>query len=675
MKLRVGPARVAPWQLRVLALSAVLLVPSVVLAADLMAHWKFEEGSGRTVTDSSGNGNTGSFTPNSSSSPRWAAGGIGLALDFDGVADTITVPNSPTLQLPTFTIGLWLKVDKPAIVGLDLARYRQATILRRGWAVGAVNYSLTVNRVTGQFGAYSSFNGANKDIAADGNLFDDQWHHVAYSYDGSTQRIYVDGALRQSVTLGLPVAASPQQLDINLGYPGFGLDAHMDDVRIYRGALTDSEVAQLADSPKPSFAPPAYPPRPPDPVVSLSTRFSKGSRVKTRYLVHVRDTPSTDGNKIGASLPQGVGGKVVAGPVPDRGGGRYSAVQWWQVNFSFGPTGWVPDDLLIDKADPIPIPHAAGQPPLPGLAQWEQNMLEFGQYHCRQAFIAKQGIWDGGSVWFYDGQRAFYRIADYTGVSLFNACAKQIGDLYQKSVFDHNGVDYAYRTFTRGLRMDYERTGDLRAKEAVFYLAKNAVGAADTQSYQGPARLRENSYLLEHLLDSEAVGWPGRPSKVRQTVENSLSTIQQLFVERNYKVKTFMTGLQAESLIQYFEKSGDPRILPALKTAADGLWAHGWVESAGGFPYCTEAPAAGDQDCNPKVHPGLNMLIAHLYGWLYRQTGDVGYREKGDKIFKHGVEGAAKGNPYLPYGKQFTQNYRLSFDYITYRNGGTGGSR
>jgi hypothetical protein len=54
------------------------------------------------------------------------------------------------------------------------------------------------------------------------------------------------------------------------------------------------------------------------------------------------------------------------------------------------------------------------------------------------------------------------------------------------------------------------------------------------------------------------------------------------------------------------------------------------------------------------------MLIAHLYGWLYQQTGDVGYREKGDKIFKHGVEGAAKANPYLPYSKQFTQNYRLS---------------
>jgi len=94
---------------------------------------------------------------------------------------------------------------------------------------------------------------------------------------------------------------------------------------------------------------------------------------------------------------------------------------------------------------------------------------------------------------------------------------------------------------------------------------------------------------------------------------------------------------------------------------------------ASGFRYCTETPAAGDKDCNANGHPGLNMLIAHLCGWLYRQTGDGGYRDKGDEIFKRGVDGAAKRDPYLPYGKQFTQNYRLSFDYVKYRNGGTGG--
>lgn len=177
-------------------------------------------------------------------------------------------------------------------------------------------------------------------------------------------------------------------------------------------------------------------------------------------------------------------------------------------------------------------------------------------------------------------------------------------NLYQQYVFARNGVDYLYRTFTSGFGMDYERTQDSRAKEAVFYLAKNAIGAAaDPKFLRGPERVRENSYLLEHLLDSEAVGWRGRPEKVSQIVENSLGILKQLFVERNYPVKTFMAGLQAESLIQYFEKTGDPRILPALKTAADALWELGWVESSGGFQYCTKGPTPKNSDCHTGVHP------------------------------------------------------------------------
>jgi hypothetical protein len=250
MNLRGASGVVTHQQLKVLVLLAGLLLPRWVLAADLVGQWEFEEGSGRAVVDSSGHENTGSFTANSSSVPRWAAGGIGVALNFDGVADMITVADSPSLQLPSFTIALWLKVDKPAIAGLDLARHRQATILRRGWAVAAVNYYLTLDRVTGQFGAYSSFNGANKGITADGNLLDDQWHHVVYSYDGSTQRVYVDGLPRGSVTVGLPVTTGPYQLEINLPYPGFGLDAHLDDVRIYRGALTD-RVLRLRPADRP----------------------------------------------------------------------------------------------------------------------------------------------------------------------------------------------------------------------------------------------------------------------------------------------------------------------------------------------------------------------------------------------------------------------------------------
>ena len=47
---------------------------------------------------------------------------------------------------------------------------------------------------------------------------------------------------------------------------------------------------------------------------------------------------------------------------------------------------------------------------------------------------------------------------------------------------------------------------------------------------------------------------------------------------------------------------------------------------------------------------------------VYLQTGDTVYRDRGDKAFAGGVRGAWLGG-----GKPFSQNYRWSFDYVTWR--------
>jgi hypothetical protein len=67
--------------------------------------------------------------------------------------------------------------------------------------------------------------------------------------------------------------------------------------------------------------------------------------------------------------------------------------------------------------------------------------------------------------------------------------------------------------------------------------------------------------------------------------------------------------------------------------------------------------------------PDLNLLIAPTYGWVFRQSGDATYRQRGDQIFAGGVKRA-----YLGGGKQFDQNYRTSFDYVKWRSGGPAGA-
>jgi hypothetical protein len=79
-----------------------------------------------------------------------------------------------------------------------------------------------------------------------------QWVHLAVTHDGSTLRLYVDGALAGSKALPGSFAPDTSQLALcgnqndasgAIGERWVGL---VDDLRLYRRALTDAEIAQLA---------------------------------------------------------------------------------------------------------------------------------------------------------------------------------------------------------------------------------------------------------------------------------------------------------------------------------------------------------------------------------------------------------------------------------------------
>ena len=89
----------------------------------LSASWAFNEGSGTTVADSSGNGNTG--TLNNYNSPQWVPGRAGgSALEFPGLSGPVpayvSVPDSTTLADQgigsNITICAWVQ-RPPASLG------------------------------------------------------------------------------------------------------------------------------------------------------------------------------------------------------------------------------------------------------------------------------------------------------------------------------------------------------------------------------------------------------------------------------------------------------------------------------------------------------------------------------------------------------------------------------
>ena len=54
------------------------------------------------------------------------------------------------------------------------------------------------------------------------------------------------------------------------------------------------------------------------------------------------------------------------------------------------------------------------------------------------------------------------------------------------------------------------------------------------------------------------------------------------------------------------------------------------------------------------------------YAWYWQQTGDTVERDRGDLLFQHAFDSPGG---YSSSGKQFSQVYEFSFDFVRYRQG------
>lgn len=83
------------------------------------------------------------------------------------------------------------------------------------------------------------------------NVIDGQWHHVAFTYDGNTVNLYVNGTLENSssgITLRTGEAGETDvDIGSQLGAAATIFEGAIDDVRIFDVALTLEEVAILSN--------------------------------------------------------------------------------------------------------------------------------------------------------------------------------------------------------------------------------------------------------------------------------------------------------------------------------------------------------------------------------------------------------------------------------------------
>jgi hypothetical protein len=199
------------------------------ITTGLVAAYGFDEGTGSKIADASGNGRTATVYYGSWTSTAK----FGKALSFNGRNSYILAPyvGLPVTNTPQ-TISYWWYTtqkiyDTESVVTLFSSSPRAAV------QTGFKDFLIG----TRQYG--------NVWLVAGVQPAARKWHHFAYTYDGRTHSLYLDGQLLGTSTIA-PASASPTLFVIGRGSGNTQyFRGIVDELRIYNRALSLLEVQAL----------------------------------------------------------------------------------------------------------------------------------------------------------------------------------------------------------------------------------------------------------------------------------------------------------------------------------------------------------------------------------------------------------------------------------------------
>ena len=216
---------------------------------NLIGWWKLDEGAGTIAADSSIYDNDGNLAGDPNSHPQWVAGHIGSgALDFNGVHDYVDCSNDVNLNEPNITgkitLAAWVKTNDCGNGQINpyIAKGDHAYTLQHYYGGNSSNVNVL------EFAIHDAGAWYFAHFPVDSS-FNNSWHHLAGTYNGSQIKLYVDGELKTTTDYVGSIASDTN--NVNLGKSSDFTDRWynglLDDVRIYSRALSQEEVAYLAE--------------------------------------------------------------------------------------------------------------------------------------------------------------------------------------------------------------------------------------------------------------------------------------------------------------------------------------------------------------------------------------------------------------------------------------------
>jgi|GEM_PF-4400081 len=200
----------------------------------LVGYWKFDEGSGTTAADSSGNGNTGAIN----GSVTWTPGKFGNALNFDGVSNYVDCGNASSLNLnPPLTYEAWIYPKSFDSAGVLYFMTKGVADNNCGIGFGIMGTSDASNK-----GKLFLYNGSAV-VYSTTPLSINNWYHVVTTNDGTTTRLYINGVLNNSSPQIIKNCVSYNfWIGDRSTYPAFHFNGTIDEARVYSRALSADEI-------------------------------------------------------------------------------------------------------------------------------------------------------------------------------------------------------------------------------------------------------------------------------------------------------------------------------------------------------------------------------------------------------------------------------------------------
>jgi PKD repeat protein len=216
---------------------------------NLTGIWHFNEGSGTTAYDDSGNNYNGTLT----NGPTWVNGKFGKALRFDGADDYVDLGTANLLPDGVGTVSVWVKLNENAIGKNNYLVTKGNDAVGFGWGVDIAPADSSNANLALLYGQVQWVTTGNIPYSLT------NWHLITMVMKSDdVQEIYLDGVLK---TIGrLPTTAPEAGLSFHIGDQGPGAggsyttNGTIDEVKVYNrvfgptAAFTYSPASPTTDN-------------------------------------------------------------------------------------------------------------------------------------------------------------------------------------------------------------------------------------------------------------------------------------------------------------------------------------------------------------------------------------------------------------------------------------------